>query len=57
MCTIAIETLTLDTLLSDPLTRLLMRRDGVSEDDFAALWARIGGRRETGADSRALAPA
>lgn len=41
MCMTAIEKLTLAGLLADPLTRLVMHSDGVSEQDFADLWLRL----------------
>jgi hypothetical protein len=41
MCTTTSGTLTLAALLSDPLTRAMMRSDGVSERDFAALLFRV----------------
>jgi len=44
MCMTATETLTLAGLLADPLTRLVMHSDGVSEQDFAELWLRLQGR-------------
>ena len=51
MCMTAIEKLTLAGLLADPLTRLVMHSDGVSEQDFADLWLRIQGLvRRDGAD-------
>ncbi|MDR3537481.1 MAG: hypothetical protein P4L71_13370 [Acetobacteraceae bacterium] len=34
-------TLTLTGLLQDPLTRMLMRSDGVSEQDFSDLLLRV----------------
>jgi hypothetical protein len=41
MCTTTFGTLTLAALLSDPLTQAMMRSDGVSERDFAALLFRV----------------
>ena len=41
MCTTTLGTLTLAGLLSDPLTQAMMRSDGVSEHDFAALLFRV----------------
>jgi hypothetical protein len=41
MCTTTFGTLTLAGLLSDPLTQAMMRSDGVSHDDFAALLFRV----------------
>jgi hypothetical protein len=41
MCTTTFGTLTLAGLLNDPLTRAMMRSDGVSLDDFAALLFRV----------------
>jgi hypothetical protein len=35
------ETLTLTELLHDPLTRLMMSTDGVSERDHCELWLRV----------------
>jgi hypothetical protein len=35
------DTLTLAALLNDPLTQAMMRSDGVSRDDFAALLFRV----------------
>jgi hypothetical protein len=43
MCDFVIEPLTLATLLNDPLTRMVMRSDGVSEQEFAALWEQVRG--------------
>ncbi len=37
--------LTLDELLADPVIRLVMRRDGVSEEDVRHLMAQVAGRR------------
>ena len=37
--------MTLDDLLADPITRLVMRRDGVSEDEIRRLMAKVAGRR------------
>ncbi len=41
MCMTDSGTLTLTGLLQDPLTRMVMRSDGVSEQDFADLWLRV----------------
>ena len=41
MCNTAHGTLTLAALLDDPLTRALMRSDGVSEREFASLLYRV----------------
>lgn len=41
MCSTDAGTLTLDGLLQDPLTRMLMRSDGVSERDFSDLLLRV----------------
>jgi hypothetical protein len=41
MCTITVSTLTLTGLLQDPLTRLVMRSDGVTEQDFSDLLRRV----------------
>lgn len=54
MCMTTIEPLTLAGLLADPLTRMVMHSDGVSEQEFAELWLRIQGLRT---DAEALEPA
>jgi hypothetical protein len=41
MCTTTFGTLTLAMLLSDPLTQAMMRSDGVSQNEFAALLFRV----------------
>lgn len=41
MCMAMTENLTLANLLSDPLTHLVMRSDGVSEEEFSTLWERL----------------
>ena len=41
MCMTTVSTLTLTGLLHDPLTRLVMRSDGVSEQDFSDLLRRV----------------
>jgi hypothetical protein len=41
MCMTDSGTLTLSGLLADPLTRLLMCRDGVTEQDFSDLLLRV----------------
>jgi len=41
MCTTTISTLTLTTMLHDPLIQLVMRSDNVSEQDHAALLHRV----------------
>jgi hypothetical protein len=41
MCTTTFGTLTLATMLSDPLIQAVMRSDGVSERDYAALLSRV----------------
>ncbi|MBN8896568.1 MAG: hypothetical protein BGO51_21410 [Rhodospirillales bacterium 69-11] len=41
MCMTNCGTLTVTTLLQDPLTRMLMRSDGVSEEAFAELLQRV----------------
>jgi hypothetical protein len=41
MCTTTFGTLTLANMLTDPLIKAMMRSDGVSEDDFAALMFRV----------------
>ncbi len=51
MCGMSIDTMTLSGLLEDQLTQLVMRSDGVSEEDFSALMYRM---RDTLA-ARALA--
>lgn len=43
MCMNGIEPLTLDGMLADPLIRMMMHSDGVSEKDFEALWQRARG--------------
>jgi hypothetical protein len=44
MCTTTSGTLTLATMLTDPLIRAMMRSDHVSEDDHAALLLRVKDR-------------
>lgn len=44
MCTTTWGTLTLATMLSDPLIQAVMRSDGVSERDYAALLFRVKDR-------------
>jgi hypothetical protein len=41
MCTTTSGTLTLAGMLNDPLIQAVMRSDGVSEDDHAALLFRV----------------
>lgn len=41
MCMTTFGTLTLASLLSDPLTRAVMKSDGVSEHEFATLLRRV----------------
>ncbi|WP_428485608.1 hypothetical protein [Rhodopila sp.] len=41
MCTTTISTLTLNTMLQDPLVRLVMHSDKVSEEDHSQLLFRI----------------
>ncbi|MDR3530573.1 MAG: hypothetical protein P4L90_08495 [Rhodopila sp.] len=41
MCTTTISTLTLATLLQDPLVQLVMRSDNVSESDHSELLHRV----------------
>jgi hypothetical protein len=41
MCTTTASTLTLATLLQDPLIQLVMRSDNVSESDHSALLYRV----------------
>jgi len=41
MCGMSIDTMTLSGLLEDQLTQLVMRSDGVSEEDFSALMYRM----------------
>jgi hypothetical protein len=41
MCGLAYSTLTLDSMLSDPLILEMMRSDGVSEREHAALMQRV----------------
>ena len=43
MCVITVDTFTMAGMIADPLTRMVMRSDGVSEDEFAALLFRIQG--------------
>lgn len=43
MCMHGTEPLTLASMLADPLIRMVMRSDGVSEEDFASLWQRAEG--------------
>ena len=54
MCTTTFGTLTLAGLLSDPLTQAMMRSDGVSADDFAALLFRVKDTLEERADQPEL---
>jgi len=44
MCTTTFGTLTLATMLSDPLIQAVMRSDGVSEGEYAALLFRVKDR-------------
>jgi hypothetical protein len=41
MCTTTISTLTLATLLQDPLIQMVMRSDNVSEQDHSELLHRV----------------
>lgn len=41
MCTTTTNSLTLATLLRDPLVQLVMRSDNVSEEDHSALMFRV----------------
>jgi hypothetical protein len=41
MCMMTVSALTLTGLLQDPLTKLVMRSDGVSERDFSELLLRV----------------
>jgi hypothetical protein len=41
MCTTTISTLTLASLLQDPLIQMVMRSDNVSESDHSALLHRV----------------
>ncbi len=41
MCTTTISTLTLTSMLDDPLIRLVMRSDNVSEEDHSELLFRV----------------
>jgi len=41
MCTTTISTLTLTTMLQDPLIKLVNRSDNVSEHDYSALLHRV----------------
>ncbi|ACI98629.1 hypothetical protein [Rhodospirillum centenum] len=40
--------LTVEEMLSDPIVRALMRRDGVHDDDVRRTLARVGGSRRGG---------
>ena len=44
MCTTTLGTLTLAGMLKDPLIQAVMRSDGVSENDHAALLFRVKNR-------------
>jgi hypothetical protein len=44
MCTTTFGTLTLATMLTDPLIQAMMRSDRVSEDEHAALLFRVKDR-------------
>ena len=46
MCTTTFGTLTLATMLNDPLIHAVMRSDRVSEADYAALLFRVKDRLE-----------
>jgi hypothetical protein len=41
MCTTTISTLTLTTLLEDPLVQMMMRSDNVSDEDHSELLYRV----------------
>ncbi|MFO1029177.1 MAG: hypothetical protein U1E70_28730 [Acetobacteraceae bacterium] len=41
MCTTTISTLNLTTMLQDPLIKLVMRSDNVSEQDYSAMLYRV----------------
>ncbi len=41
MCTLTTGALTLTTMLQDPLIRLVMHSDNVSEEDHSELWYRV----------------
>jgi hypothetical protein len=41
MCTTTISTLTLASLLQDPLILMVMRSDNVSQEDYSALLHRV----------------
>jgi hypothetical protein len=41
MCTTTISTLTLTTLLRDPLVQMVMRSDNVSDEDHSELLYRV----------------
>ena len=43
MCVITVDTFTMAGMIADPLTRMVMRSDGVSEVELAALLFRIQG--------------
>ena len=44
-------------LLSDPLIQMMMRSDGVTTEEFAALWRRIQDKPRRPVESREPAPA
>lgn len=52
MCMTTMSTLTLAGLLQDPLTKLVMRSDGVSDADFSELLLRV----KDSLQARAMAP-
>ena len=54
MCTTTISTLTLSTLLRDPLVQMVMRSDNVSEKDHSDLLYRV--RQSLAARSAPLKP-
>ena len=41
MCMTTVDTFTMAAMLADPLTQMVMRSDGVSEQDFSELLQRI----------------
>lgn len=41
MCTTTISTLTMACMLRDPLIRMVMHSDGVSDDDMSELLSRV----------------
>ena len=56
MCTTTFGTLTLAAMLSDPLIHAVMRSDGVSENEHAALLFRVKDTLDDRASWRAPEP-